>query len=441
MRRVQAALVCLLLAATANAEPPPTAMELVAPALLSSPLHTVRPELTLIGPMANFEIDTRFGELEAPSVELLAIRVEELNALEKIAAVSRTEMYRTAATAAGSRTARAVGTVVSNPVETARGLPEGIRRLFSRRADSVKRRARDLSDKATDAARDRPDYAGQSATDAEDKPPERSTGERAERAASSFALDYVGYNKARRESARLLEIDPYTSNPILNAKLDDLAWATLAGGFTFGKALGLVTGGAGPILSRVVRANDIVWEKSPEDVRAFNEERLRKLRLSGPEARKFLRNGSFSPTLQTAFVDALAGIGPAIGRTDVLDFAGSAQNELEARFVLRALQMLLAETGRGFKTYSIAPTANALLITGWDGSTLLPLPVDYLTGSDEIKSWFRDQLQAPAGTRVLIAGWVAADAKALLESMHLRVESSVSYPDRPPYASQSPSAP
>jgi hypothetical protein len=443
MKAVRAVLVIVLAgigaaaAGRAIAQTPPAALELVAPALLSSPLHQVRPEITFVGPMATFEVDTDFGELEAQSVELLAVRVEELAALEKISLVTRTEMYLRSAKAAGSRTARAVGTVVSAPVETARGIPEGVRRLFSRKLDSAKRTARDLGDEATDAARDRPDYAGQIPATAPETP-RTDTTERAERAATGFALNYIGYNKARREAARLLEVDPYTSNPILNAKLDDLAWATLAGGFSFGKALALATGGASEVISKTVRVNQVVWEKSPEDVRVYNEKRLLAIKLSGPQARKFLRNGSFSPTLQSALVSSLDALGTATGRTDVLDFAGSVRNELEARFLLNALWMLEAEAARGFKLYSLAPRANALVATGWDGEVLIPLPVDYLSDSGDVLTWVRDELRPAAGTRLLVAGIVSASAARALEQMMLRVEADYAFPQRPPYAQRSP---
>lgn len=435
--RVLIAAALAVAAGLALAQSPPAALELVAPALLSSPLHQVRPEITFVGPMATFEVDTDFGELEAQSVELLAVRVEELGALEKIALVTRTEMYLRSAQAAGSRTARAVGTVISSPVETARGLPDGIRRLFTRKLDSAKRTARDLGDEATDAARDRPDYAGQIPATAPEGP-RTDTTERAERAATGLALNYIGYNKARREAARLLEVDPYTSNPILNAKLDDLAWATLAGGFSFGKALAFATGGASEVISKTVRVNKVVWEKSPEDVREYNEARLRALKLNGPQARKFLRNGSFSPTLQSAVVTALEALGSAIGRTDVLDFAGSVHNELEARFLLNALWMLQAEVARGFKLYSLAPRANALVATGWDGAVVIPLPVDYLSDSSDVLDWVRDALRPAGGTRVLIAGMVSAPATRALEQMNLRVEADYVFPQRPPYAQRSP---
>jgi hypothetical protein len=428
----------LLIAVTASASESPAALELVEPALLSSPLHTVRPEVTLVGPLAQFEIDTPFGELEAPSVDLLAVRVEELTALEKIAAISKGEMYLKAARAAGSRTARAIGTVVRNPVETARGLPEGIKRLFTRKVDSAKRQARDLGDRATDAARDRPDYAGQplQAQRAEDEKTSdaNQTGERAGRAARGFALDYIGYDKARRNAAKLLAIDPYTSNPILNQKLDDLAWASLAGDFSFGKALGALTGGATEVISRTVQINEVVWERSPEEVREYNAEKLKALKLDGPQARKFLRNSTFNPTLQTALVKALEDLGPLLGRTDVLDFAGSIENELEARFVLHALYMLEAKARAGTRLYALKPRANALLADTWDGHVLLPMPVDYLTDQPEVRDWLRGTLQAPAGTRVLVSGFIAPSGESMLKALNLVSEAEVPYPERPGFA-------
>jgi len=46
---------------------------------------------------------------------------------------------------------------------------------------------------------------------------------------SAFTGDPFGYNKARRDWARQLNIDPYTTNPVLRPLLDNAAAASLAG--------------------------------------------------------------------------------------------------------------------------------------------------------------------------------------------------------------------
>jgi hypothetical protein len=56
---------------------------------------------------------------------MLQIRVAEVAALEQLDAVSKTETFAKALGSAAVRPVKAVGQIITNPVETAKGVPGG----------------------------------------------------------------------------------------------------------------------------------------------------------------------------------------------------------------------------------------------------------------------------------------------------------------------------
>src|SRR5437899_12118167 len=57
------------------------------------------------------------------------------------------------------------------------------------------------------------------------------------------AMDVLGVNKAKRQIAKQVGADPYTTNPVLAKQLNDLARAAFAGGVSLDVALAVSTTG------------------------------------------------------------------------------------------------------------------------------------------------------------------------------------------------------
>lgn len=417
----------------------------VAPAsLMSGPQHRVQPEIVVGGYMASFGLVTEEGALRADSVELLAIRVEEATAMATLREVTRTEVYAKAARDAASKTARAVANVVTQPQETLEALPRGIGRLFGNLAESGRRAVQRVSDEATEAARETGDEQArigpQTATMVDTPPPptaDRTTEERvaegAEYAARGYALNRVGYGKTRREWAAKLGVDPYTSNPLLAARLDELAWAAVGGRLTVRVGLGAIDGFASTVISQSQKLNRIVWEKSPEDVSRINEQAFKKARLYGPASRDFLRNGAFSPTLQTALTDALIALPVAVGKIKMLELAGRVRTELEARFLIQSLY-LLTEVANERPLYQLQLTDLALVAEARDGSLVVPMPVDYLSSGPALRRFLERDRFAGQQVVLYVAGLVSQRARMLIDQRGFELWTGYRYDGGPAYA-------
>jgi hypothetical protein len=327
-------------------------IDLIKPALLSGPLHRVAPCARIVGHMARFRIDTRWGPLEADSIELLRLRVEETTAIEMLERTGQIELARAAATDRLARTARSLERVTTRPLETARELPAGAMRFLATRTRRIVHRAERLGDRGSEALTGAGDaYAGTSARpgvagSGADRT-EASWWQRGASATASAARDWIGYDDARRDWARRLGVDPYSRNPLLDERLDTLAWYALSGGSAVGLGLGSMSGAAGEVLGAARRVDRMVWALPAADLAERNRQRLAAQGCAAPELRRFLRNREFTPALQSRLTDAVVELAPTRGCTDLIDLAAGLETEVEARYLIAALELLAARSAHG----------------------------------------------------------------------------------------------
>src|SRR5438046_6217603 len=93
----------------------------------------------------------------------------------------------------------------------------------------------------------------------------------------SFTDDPFGYNQARRQWAKKLEIDPYTTNPVLRPLLDNATSATFAGNFTVGLAVGAVAAPLKYASDFETTVRDSEWDQPPGDLAKGNAEKLQRI--------------------------------------------------------------------------------------------------------------------------------------------------------------------
>ena len=123
-----------------------------------------------------------------------------------------------------------------------------------------------------------------------------------------------------------------------------------------------------------------------DNLRERNHGRLRRHCSDELLMRQFLRRGVFTPSLQTALVDALDALQPAAGGNALLELAMTANSELEARFVVNALEMLAQALGKRARGGRLLAVGAGLAYDSVDGERVLPLPVDYLAWTGEVEN-------------------------------------------------------
>ncbi|MBL8243452.1 MAG: hypothetical protein JNL89_04660 [Rhodanobacteraceae bacterium] len=387
---------------------------------LAGPGYRIADEAQVVDYYGQFELRSDVGALVADGASVLQLRVRELDAVRRLDKVSYSEVFGTAARRSAERPVDAVRQVGAEPVDTVSGLPAGIGRFLVRTARNIQELALDLNDAAIDAMAD----------DEEDEAKDGSgpsTGERAQKVATQATLRYIGYNKARREIARQVEADPYSTNPMLDERLDKLAWAAWSGAKLTGLAVGLIGGVAGQALGYARDAYELVWELPPEDLKRRNLGVLAEFGIRGKPARDFVRRSkAFTLTQQTEFIELLRLPLFAPARRPLFDLALTAEREIHARFLIDAMRMLLhAERAQSAGATATLIGASPALRRA-DGSHIIALPVDYLHWTREIAAFaWRDDL---IGSRnlLLVTGTLSPTAldafSAAGWSVHERVD-------------------
>ncbi|HKE49405.1 MAG TPA: hypothetical protein VKB52_15170 [Rhodanobacteraceae bacterium] len=437
----------VLVAATARAEevedePVVDAASLAQPALLSGPDFSVDPHVELRGYMAHFMLDTKVGPLNADSVEILAEREAELPAIDALEQVTHSEAFVRAAGAKFVATRTALGKIVMHPVDTVLGIPAGVARYFGDKLRKYATQAQTASDRvAKELGTSGNPYPSDEGpmTDARggdgdgapkpDKHWYTGVGNEAEREIKR----QLKYSAVKRELARQLGIDPYSGNPYVQARLSSLAWVGTTGNFSATAALGAVGGTGAVVLSNGGRINDVVWKLSPDDLRARNHDRLRAYCRDELLMRQFLRRGVFSPTLQTGLVDTLDALKPAGGGDALLELGMTAHGDLESRFVVNALRMTAKHLGDRAHGGMLRPIGAGLGYMAADGELVLPLPVDRLSWTSEVRDFFDRPEFRTAHKTVLIAGSASLLARRALTDRGWSIVVRAPYEGAPAY--------
>ncbi|QJR16689.1 hypothetical protein [Usitatibacter palustris] len=366
--------------------------QLAPPALLKGPLHKVAEPVRVEGYLGKFEIESSVGKFSVRGVNMLGVRVQELGAIAELQKVQKQDAFQGALAKSAGGIAKFAGDAVDDPNKTVENIGSGVGTVFGRVGYMAKSGANYVGDKAVDKVTGNSTAANTSAT-GEPEPP-------------SFTGDPLGYNSARREWAKKLNVDPYTSNPVLRQLLDKAASASFAGNFAVSLTLGAVVGPLQYAYTFDETVRDSVWNKPALDLEKENQAKLVALGVADRTVRDLLRNRWFTPSLQTALTARLGALGKIPGVESVVATAAKVQGETRARFLLESLAML-TDHAKGTKLASLRMSNLVPVGVAADGSAVAAVAVDYVTwDTDAIAFASRKELGAK-GKTLLVAGKVS----------------------------------
>ena len=336
--------------------------------------------------LGQFSIRSDWGQIGAAGGVLLALRVAEMPALAELDKVSHSQVFAKAIADSAGKTIAGVARVAGDPVGTVTGIPAGVGRLFTRAADAFGSAATAISA----GAKGKGDANSVAST------------------ATDYAKELAGLNRARRAVAKSAGIDPYTTNLALRKRLEELAWASVAGSVPVSVATSAVTGVAGTALKITRRLDSLVWDLSPNEIKKELEPRLIAGGSSPDLARSFLRNTTFTPTMQLAFVNALESVRPLDGEDGLLRIAVGVRTDAHAWFLIQQMRMIRREAGQDTVRELIALEQSVVARLA-SGRRVLALPVDYFSWTARV-----EELAARAGQdegpRELIVAGIASPA-------------------------------
>jgi hypothetical protein len=336
-----------------------------------------------------FTIDSDFGVFEANGNEMLVTRIKEINAIAGLKEVSRTDEFKNALTKAAKSPIASAKNIVTDPVNTISNAPKGLMKFMRRAGESIK----DVGNKSESHA-----------------------------AEGSRMQQLIGFSDEKRKVAISLDVDPYSTNTVLQHELDGIAWASFAGGMTVQLATMPIGGPALTVVNVTSTLNDVLKEKSPTDLKMMNRKTLRSMGAGEKDTERFLNNNAFSPSQQTAFVLNLKSLDGVANHGAFVRTAGeTSSNEQDAIFCVQTAA-LMGQIHKGEK-----PLARITMIGDFpigiakDGTIVVALQWDYAAWTSGAAQFTNDvqKLAAPSGQTkkivVALSGQVSPRLREELE--------------------------
>jgi hypothetical protein len=356
-----------------EAEPVLNAKDLAAAELLKGPHYTVDPKVPVRGFIERFTIQSNYGTFQANGQRMLPIRVNEVEALAKLEDLSKTKEF---AEAAGKAIARPVTSTVNmlvHPVDTITGFPDGVARLFGR----IKLGSERVVEAAT--------------------APGQSGGERTAETSKRVGMATIsalGFEKERRDLAKSLGVDPYTTNEVLSEKLTSAAWVAFSGRFMIQTATSILVPYS-MAMSAVTITNSSIYDTPPGDLLNNDTMIFGSTGASDAQVQALVQNKQYSLTVLTELALAIQRLQGVAGLDSVVIFAAAARTQDECRFVAGATNML-ARYHEAVAPIAQVTAPGPILGRTATGTLVLAAPVDYIAWLERVGAAAnRPDLQAP----------------------------------------------
>lgn len=354
------------------------------------------------GLMALFKIRSDVGSFDAPGLELLGIRVAELPAIAQLKKTSKTGVFAQSLARNAVAPVQAAGQMLRNPMETVQGLPGGVQRFFGRVGAGVQ----NITQAATDNQQTSADRGGTVTS-----------------RVGKTTMDILGYEQEHRHLAKELNVDPYTTNPVLAPLMDEIARIAFTAHAGVNIAISATVPGAIAITGTTMVAN-WVWDTPRADLIVRNKNTLQQLGVPASTAQSFMNNRAFPLSVQTEFVENLSRLSGKPGLANAVVLASGAQSEVQARFITDAVGMLARYNSR---TPLASITAKGTVI-GRDrsGAVVVAAPVDYVSWTQRV-AYFANRPDLKAHKRIaLLTGQMSPMAKKNFQKLGWIVYEKVS---------------
>jgi hypothetical protein len=338
------------------------ATEILKPEFLQGPHFAVRDPVPTSAGMNQFTIDSDFGVFEADGNEMLLQRLKEIDAIARLREVSRTDEFKNSLMAAAKSPLNSAKNIAKDPAQAIANVPKGLMKFLGRAKETVENVGKGGGGDVGDGNR---------------------------------MKDAIGYSDKKRKIALEMGIDPYTTNTVLQKQLDDVAWASWAGGFSFSVATLPISGAAKAVLT-VTNLNstveDLLREKSPSELEQINRATFRAMGANASDIEQILHGGAFTPTQVTTFAVHLKALKGVANR---------------GAFVKAAAQKCTTEADALFCVYTAAlmdqinqktPIARIVMLRDFpicvakDGTIIVALQWDYAAWTSGAAS-FTDDVQ------------------------------------------------
>lgn len=412
-------------------EKPPilAAKDVLPEGILKGPFHEVEPKVTSDGYFNSYKLKSKFGTFDVEGRQLLELRIGELNALNELDKLSSTKVVGDAMYEGGKATVLApvnvvkkVATTVSDPdkmYDTVKGVPEGAEKIFSWAYRQAKGAAQGVSDMVT----------GESETSAQDVSDGTSS---TLKAGKSFGLKFVGYTSRERELFRKLQVNPYSSNQLLQGEVVRVASISTAVGFAFRFVPGLGLLGQLSTFNRWYdRAEQLSLYEDPDVIKERNKTELRAIEVPDALIEEFQQSKVYNPWTRRFVTASMTTLGPTVaGRALFIKVALTAKNEPSTLYFVSVAEYL-EKVQKETPLKKIVSSLNLPAAVTKKGVLIVPLSVDYLFWTSEVAGIFDDfksrvmKEESFSSVEIRVRGRISVQARKALEGMGTKVSEQV----------------
>ena len=254
------------------------------------------------------------GELIARGTDLAAERMHELEIIQALSEIKQTDAFMQGLNASVDMTLKASEQVLDDPGEAMKNLEKG----FSRFVDNVGATVSDLAKRGS------------------------TSGEGGETSETGLVKEFLGVNSARRRLAVDFNVDPYSSNQVLQKSLEDVAMAIIAGGASLDLALQSAPGAASAIRKTAAIMEDgsqHYLHFSPKILRFKINEHLADAEFSSEKLDEILDNTRCSWRHAATVAGALVRISLPTVNEKIFSWALAAQGEEECRRRMHMMEL------------------------------------------------------------------------------------------------------
>ena len=372
------------------------ASEILKPELLKGPHYSIRESVPTSSGMNQFTIDSDFGLFQADGNQMLVTRLQEIDAIARLEDVSRTDQFKNSLIAAAKSPLNSAKKIVKDPAQAISNVPKGIMKFMGRAKETVKNVGKN------DSGDDR-----------------------------STMKDVMGYSDKKRKIALEMGIDPYSTNPMVQKQLDEIAWASWAGGFTFSAATFPISGPVGAALT-VTSVNSsidqLLREKSPEELAQINRATFKSMGGSPADAARIVDGGAFTPTQATAFAQGLKAMkGVANRRAFIHVAAEKSSTEADATFCVQTAT-LMSQIHEQTPLAKLTMLGDFPICVAQDGTIIVALQWDYAAWTPGA-AWLTTQLEelsghgsGKKGVTIVLSGQMSPQLQQELQSRGFAVQ-------------------
>jgi len=274
---------------------------------LTGPHYKIGPTVYTFDYLNEYAVKSDYGDFTASSDAMLRRLRREIAAIAALAQVKQSDAFKKAALEAAKGPIRGAKNLINDPVKTVSAIPASIGSIFNRVGESI-------------------DRGGHSQYE------------------DSTAASLLSVSSFKRDYAKKLGIDVYSSNPVLQEALNGVGWASAAGNLSI-SVVTVVSGSAA--LSAVSniglldKAENIVASTPAPELSKLNRADLKNMAVTDKTADAFLSNKALSPRHQTLIVAAMKALGNIPGRAGFIAYAAGADSE-NAAFIFQQMAELLA---------------------------------------------------------------------------------------------------